>query len=314
MSGSASLVAATHRPMNAGEGGILLGLSVLWGSSFFFYKVLGGALPTFTIVLGRMGIAAVVLNLVLLARGEWFRRGAPWGQLLVLGVLNCVVPFGLFAWGETQISSGMAAMLNATTPLFAVLMAHVVTRAEKLTWLRAGGVGLGMCGVAVLVGPTAVAGARGHLLGDGACLAAAFTYAVAGQYARRLRGVPFLQVATGQLTAGALVLLPVAAVVDRFWALPMPGVGIWLSLAGIAVLCTALAYILFFRLMATAGPTNAMLVTFLLPISALLLGWLFLGEAVPARAFGGMALIGAGLALMDGRLFRLVSLFGEPRR
>jgi len=284
-----------HRPMNADEGLTLLALSVLWGSSFFFYKVLGTALPSFTIVLGRIGIAALVLNLALVLRGETLGREAPWGKLAVLGVLNCVIPFSLFAWGETHVTSGMAAMLNATTPLFAVLMAHVATDNEKLTWQRLGGVALGLAGVAVLVGRAALVGARGDLLGDGACLLAAFTYSVAGQYGRRLRGMKPLQVATGQLTAGTILLLPIAAAVDRFWMLPAPPWPIVGSLLGIALLCTALAYFLFFRLMATAGPTNAMLVTFLLPISALLLGWAFLGEQVPLRAIWGMLLIGAGL-------------------
>ena len=221
----------------------------------------------------------------------------------MLGVLNCVIPFTLFAWGETHITSGMAAMLNATTPLFAVMLAHWLT-AERLTWARGAGVMLGLCGVAVLVGPAALHGAQANLLGDLACVLAAFSYAVAGQYSRRLRALPALQVATGQLTAGALVLLPVAALVDRFWLLPPPGWTIWGALLGIAVLGTAVAYALFFRLVATAGPTNAMLVTFLLPVSALGLGWVFLGEAVPGRAWGGLVLIGLGLAAIDGRMLR----------
>jgi drug/metabolite transporter (DMT)-like permease len=293
------------RPMNRQEIVLLLALSLLWGSSFFFYKVLDEGLPPLTIVLGRVGLAAIVMNLALAARGEALGRNAPWGQLAVLGVLNCVIPFSLFAWAETQVSSGMAAMLNATTPLFSVVLAHFLTRTEKLTWARGVGVLLGLAGVAVLVGPAALHGLAGNVWGDAACIGAALSYGLAGQYQRRLRGLPSFHVATGQLTAGACVLLPVAALVDHFWALPMPGPVIWASLAGIAVLCTALAYTLFFRLMATAGPTNAMLVTFLLPISALLLGWLALGEAVPLRAVGGMALIGAGLAAIDGRVLRV---------
>ncbi len=283
--------------MDAREGGLLLALAGLWGSSFFFYKVLDGGLPPFTIVLGRLGLAALVLNLVLVARGQALGWRAPWGRLAVLGLLNSVVPFSLFAWGETQVTSGMAAMLNATTPLFAVLLGHGLGH-ERLSWGRAVGVGLGLAGVAVLVGR----GAQGGLAGDAACVLASFSYALAGQYQRRLRGLGFLQVATGQLTAGAVLLLPVAAVVDRFWRLPCPSASVWASLVGIALLCTALAYVMFYRLVATAGATNAMLVTFLLPVSALLLGWVFLGEAVPGRAWGGMALIGLGLAAIDGRL------------
>ena len=290
-----------HRAMNAQEGTLLVVLSALWGSSFFFYKILGATLPPFTIVLGRIAMAAAVLNLVLAWRGQGLGRSAPWGGLAVIGLLNSVIPFSLFAWAETHISSGMAAMLNATTPLFAVVLAHFLTT-ERLSWGRAAGVALGLCGVAVLVGQAAWRGAGGNLLGDAACVVASFSYAVGGQYSRRLYGLGFLRLATGQITAGTVLLLPVAALTDHFWRLPVPGVQTWSALAGIALLCTAVANTLFFRLMETAGTTNAMLVTLLQPISTLLLGWLFLGERVPARAYGGMLLIGVGLAFIDGRL------------
>ena len=291
----------THRAMNPQEGALLVGLSAIWGSSFFFYKILGATLPPFTIVLGRIALAAFVMNLVLAWRGEGLGLRAPWGRLALLGVLNTVIPFSLFAWAETHVTSGMAAMLNATTPLFAVVLAHFLT-AERLTWSRVAGIALGLCGVAVLVGPSALRGASANLLGDAACVLASFIYALAGQYSRRLHGLGFLRLATGQVTAGVVVLLPIAALVDRFWRLPEPSLQTWSALAGIALLCTAIAYALFFRLMATAGTTNAMLVTLLQPISTLLLGWLFLGEAVPLRAYGGMLLIAAGLASIDGRL------------
>ncbi len=290
-----------HKAMNAQEGALLIALSAIWGSSFFFYKILGATLPPFTIVLGRIALAAIVMNLVLAWRGEGLGLRAPWGRLALLGTLNTVIPFSLFAWAETHVTSGMAAMLNATTPLFAVILAHFLT-VERLTWSRVAGIALGLCGVAVLVGPSALRGARANLLGDAACVLASFIYAVAGQYSRRLHGLGFLRLATGQVTAGAVVLLPLAAMVDRFWLLPAPDLQTWAALAGIALLCTAIAYALFFRLTATAGTTNAMLVTLLQPVSTLLLGRLFLGEAVPLRAYGGMLLIAAGLASIDGRL------------
>ncbi len=300
--------------MQRGEWLLLLGLSGLWGSSFFFFKILGLALPTLTIVLGRVGLAALVLNIVLLIQRRPMSRAMPWGRFVLLGVLNSVVPFSLFAWGETRVTSGMAAMLNATTPLFAVLLAHRLGT-ERLNWARASGVLSGLAGVAVLIGPSALRSATASLPGDAACLLAALSYAVGGQFVRRLSHLPALQVATGQLTAGALVLLPLAALVDRFWTLPAPSAQSWAALAGIALLCTALAYMMFFRLAATAGANNAMLVTFLLPISALLLGWLFLGEPVPGRAYAGMALIGLGLAALDGRLWRrLWRGWGRRRR
>lgn len=184
-----------------------------------------------------------------------------------------------------------------------MLVAHWLTATERLTPAKAAGVALGFGGVAVLVGPDALAGlGREDLVGEGACLLGALSYAFAGIYGRRFKGLPPIKVATGQITASALVLVPVVALVDRPWALPAPSTSAWGALAGIAVLCTVLAYILYFRILAAAGATNLLLVTFLLPVSALLLGWLVLGESVAPRAFGGMALIGLGLACIDGRL------------
>ncbi len=284
---------------------MLLALAGLWGSSFFFFKVLVEALPPLTVVLGRVGFAAVLMNLFLLARNQRMTGSMPWGRFVVMGLLNNVIPFSLIVWGEARIPSGLASVLNATTPVFGVLAAHVLTQTERLSWGRLAGVLFGLLGVVILIGPDAMAGLNSETLpGDLACLAAAFSYALAGIYGRRFRGLPPLQIATGQLTGATLIMLPVAAAVDRFWRLPMPAVETWEAMAAIAVLCTVLAYILYFRILATSGATNLLLVTFLLPVSALLLGAVFLGEHVPLRAFGGMALIGVALAAIDGRLLR----------
>ena len=287
--------------MGTAEWILLLALSALWGGSFFFFKVLTAELPPFTIVLGRVGIAALALNLYLLARRDPLPL-QPWRQFLVMGLLNNIVPFTLIVFGETRISSGLASILNATTPVFAVLSAHVLTANERLTWARAAGVLFGFAGVAVLIGPATLAGlASQDLPGELACLAAAFVYGLAGIYGRRFKGIPPIKVATGQITGSTLILLPLAAFVDQPWRLPMPGPATWASLAGIALVCTALAYVLYFRILAVAGATNLMLVTFLLPISALVLGWLALGEQMAPGALPGMALIGLGLACIDGR-------------
>ena len=296
---------APNQPLRMGlaEWLLLLALSALWGGTFFFFKVLLEDLPPFTIVLGRVGIAAVALNLYLLARRDPMPTAArTWGAFLVMGLLNNVVPFSLIVFGETRISSGLASILNAATPVFAVLSAHVLTANERLTWRRGAGVLFGFAGVAVLIGPDALAGlAAQDLPGEISCLAAAFIYGLAGIYGRRFKGIAPIKVATGQITASTLILLPVAALVDRPWTLAMPGTATWVSLISLALLCTALAYMLYFRILAVAGATNLMLVTFLLPISALLLGWLALGEAIAPSALYGMALIGLGLACIDGR-------------
>src|SRR5580693_6333764 len=292
--------------MGAKDWVLLLLLSVLWGGSFFFFKVIVEALPPVTVVLGRVGLAAIALNLFLLAKGDRMpSSGRLWGQFFAMGTLNNVIPFTLIVFGETRIASGLASILNATTPLFTVIAAHFLTTSERLTWGKAVGVLFGLIGVAVLIGPDALSGlGRGDWIGEVSCLLAALTYGFAGIYGRRFKGVPPLKVATGQITASTVILLPIAVVVDRPWTLPAPDLHVWAALAGIALLSTALAYMLYFRILATVGATNLLLVTFLLPISALLLGVLALGETISVRALVGMLLIGAGLAAIDGRIWK----------
>ena len=300
----------SDRPLHMGarEWALLAVLSALWGGSFFFFKVLVATLPPFTVVLGRVGIAAIVLNLLLLARRDPMPKSLRlWGAFFVMGFLNNVVPFTLIVFGETRISSGLASVLNATTPIFAVLAAHALTDNEKLTWPKGVGVLFGLLGAAVLIGPTALAGMAGSdNLGEMSCLGAALVYALAGLYGRRFRGIASLKIATGQITASTIVLIPITLLVDRPWRLPFPHLQVWAAFLGIALLSTALAYLIYFRILAVAGATNLLLVTFLLPISALLLGAAFLGETITPQAIGGMALIGVGLAAIDGRLWRMV--------
>lgn len=301
--------------MRAAEWGLLLLLSVLWGGSFFFFKIMVGAWPPLTVVFARVALAALVLNLVLaLLSTHLGRFSAHWPAFAVMGLINNVVPFTLIVFGETRITSGLAAILNATTPLFTVLVAHFATRDERLTPRKGFGVAIGFVGVLLLVGPgvlsDALAGAG--TLGEVACLAAAFSYACAGIFGRRFRGTPPLAVATGQISASSLMLLPMVAAIDQPWLLPLPGPEVWGATAGIAVLCTALAYLLYFEILARAGATNLLLVTFLIPISALLLGWSVLAEDIPSRAFVGMALIGAGLAFIDGRIGGVIARHARP--
>jgi drug/metabolite transporter (DMT)-like permease len=283
---------------------LLLLLSVLWGGSFFFFKVLVAELPTLTIVFTRVLLAGVVLHLVMLARREAMPSGAGlWRTFFVLGFLNNVLPFALLVWAETKISSGLASILNATTPVFSVLAAHFFTTHEKLNWSKGVGVSFGLLGVLVLIGPSILVNAGGdQLLPEIACVLTAVVYSLAGMYGRRFRAMPSLTVATGQLTASTVMIAPLALLVDRPWHLPNPSAHAWLALFGLAVFSTALAYIIYFRILAAAGATNVMLVTLLVPVSAILLGVLFLNETFGAQALAGMLLIGVGLAAIDGRL------------
>jgi len=250
-----------------------------------------------------VSIAALALHLLLLARRDpLVLTLQQWKSFLVLGLLNNVIPFSLIAFGEIRIASGSAAILNATTPIFTILVAHFFTSDEKVTAAKGVGVLAAFLGVAVLIGPAALSGfGQSDLLGDAACLLAAAVYSLGATYGRRFKGLAPLKIATAQVTAATIILIPLTALVDRPWALPMPSPGAWAALLAIALLSTSLAYLLFFRILAVAGATNLVLVTFLLPGSALILGALFLDETVTLRALMGLALIGLGLAAIDGR-------------
>jgi drug/metabolite transporter (DMT)-like permease len=293
--------------MTARYWGLLLLLALLWGSSFFFYKILVAVLPPVTVVLGRVGIAAVAMNLWLAAQGTVMPRSARlWARFLLLGLLNNVIPFVLIAWGETRITSGMASILNATTPIFMVAVAHFGTDDEKLSWGKIAGILLGIVGVVVLVGRDAFAGAS-YIWGAAAVIGASCAYGFGGVYSRRFKDLPPTQAATGQITGGAILLLPLSLLADHPWTLPMPGWSVWASLLAIALVNTALAYFVYFKMVATVGVTYISLVTFLIPIIALMLGAVFLHESVTVQALSGMAIIALGLAAIDGRLIKRLS-------
>lgn len=284
----------------------LLSLSVLWGGSFFFAKVAVGELRPLTVVFARVALAALALNLVLSLTGRsLFRRGTPWPAFIAMGLLNNMIPFSLIFWGQTQIASGLASILNATTPLFTLVVAHFATRDERMDGAKVAALLTGFAGVTVLVGPDLLVGDQSGFMGQLACLAAALSYAFAGVYGRRFQTMEVapMQAAAGQVTASAMLILPFMLMIDQPWSLPAPpSVTAWAALAGLALLSTALAYVLYFRILAAAGATNLLLVTFLIPVTAILLGTAVLGEHLAPRHFAGMALIGIGLAVLDGRI------------
>ena len=221
-----------------------------------------------------------------------------------MGAINNFIPFSLILWGQTHIASGLASILNATTPLFTVVLAHLLTTDEKLTPGRLAGVTSGLAGVAVMIGAEALQGLSTNVVAQLAVLGAALSYAFAGIFGRRFKDLAPLVTATGQVTASTVLILPVALIIDQPWTGAPPGVITWGALAGLALLSTALAYIIYFQILAASGATNLLLVTFLIPVSAILLGGLILGERLEPKHFAGMALIGLGLALIDGRLLR----------
>jgi drug/metabolite transporter (DMT)-like permease len=297
--------------MPAAAWGMLLTLSLLWGGSFLFIRVAVAEIPTLTVVLARVAVAALVLLVVARLTGtEMPRDRRSWRDYLVMGLLNNIVPFVLIVWGQRTIGAGLASILNATTPIFGVIVAHLFTTDDKATPLKATGVAVAFAGVAVLVGVDALSGIGDHLLAELACLGAALSYGFSALWSRRFRGRPPIATAAGQLTCSSLVLTPAVLLLDPPWQHAAPGATAVAAVAGLALLSTAVAYILFFRLTTTVGPTNTMLVTFLIPPSAILLGWLFLAERLAPQHLVGVVLIGAGLATIDGRLVRR---FAAPR-
>ena len=295
---------SVQRPMTLFEWSMLIALSVLWGGTFFFVEVALRELPPLTLVLCRLVLAAIALHLVILFRGQRMPVDLNlWGAFAVMGLINNFIPFTLIFWGQTHIEGSLAAILNATTPLWTVLLAHVLTDNERLTPARLAGVALGFSGVVLMFGTDAMKGITGNLLGQTAVVLAALSYAFAGIFGRRFKGVTPLYTATGQLTASALFMMPVALLVDQPWTLNFPNLSVVGAVVAMALASTAFAYILYFRILATAGATNVLLVTFLVPVSALVLGVGILGERLSASDYAGMALIGLGLAAIDGRMF-----------
>lgn len=285
--------------MGPAEWAMLIGLSLIWGGSFFLNAVALEGFSVLTVVALRVSLGAMALWLVLVARGLGLPRRA-WGACLVMGILNNVVPFTLIVWGQLHIASGAAAILNATTPLFGVVVAHFATRDERMTPLKLAGVGIGVAGVAAMVGGAAVRELGSGVAGQLAILGAALCYAVAGVFGRRFArmGMAPIQVAAGQTSGSSVILLPLA-LASGGW--PHAGAGPWAAVLGLALRCTAFAYILYFRLLATSGAVNLLLVTLLVPVSAILLGLAFLCETLEPRHLLGMGAIATGLACIDGR-------------
>ena len=303
-------MAAPQRAMTAREWGLLALLSLLWGGSFFLIGVAIKELPPLTLVTLRVGLAAALLWASAPFIGITLPRSAKAiATVAVLGFGNCALPFALIAWGQTHLPSGLASILNAATPLFSVLAAHVLTAEEKLSGLKVFGTIAGLTGVAWLIGPDLLTGARANLWAELAVLAAAVAYALSAIFGRRVRalGLRPVDVATGQLTAATLYLAPLALVIDRPWTLPAPSAATIAAVLAIAAFSTALAYVVYFRILAGAGATNVLLVTLLVPATSVVLGALFLHERLAGRQFLGFALIALGLAFIDGRLPRALA-------
>lgn len=283
----------------------LMLLGLVWGASFLAIRVALDEVPVMTSVAWRVAPAALVLWLWVLVRRLPVPRGPRvWGAFLAMGLLNNVLPFTLMAWAQLHIETGLTSILNATTAIFGVLLAAVAFRDERLTARKGFGVALGFGGVVAAIGPAALAGLDLRSAAQLAVLAGTLSYALAGLWARaRLAGLAPEVAAAGMLTGSTLMCLPLALAVDGAPDLTLAP-ATWAAIGYYALVSTAFAYILYYRVLAMAGSANLLFVTLIVPPVAIALGALVRGEALSPNAFLGLALLAAGLAVLDGRLWR----------
>jgi drug/metabolite transporter (DMT)-like permease len=296
----------------------LLILAALWGASFLFIRVGVSDFGVAPLMALRVGIGALFLLIVLVARRP-LRESATtlrtrWLPLLVVGVLNSAAPFCLFAYSEITLSAGVTSVINATTPLFGALVAFLWLK-DRLTALRSLGLIIGFAGVLMLVWDQIAAPSGSGAspattaLAAAAALGATLLYGIAASYTKKhLTGVDALTVATGTMIGAALVLLPLAV---ASWPAAAPSVKSWGSVIALGVACTGIAYMLFFHLIAVAGPARAITVTFVIPIFGILWGALFLSERVSVGMLEGCAVILVGTALATGVIKRIPGFRGR---
>ncbi|WP_295812468.1 DMT family transporter [uncultured Nitratireductor sp.] len=293
----------TASKMSLENWGLLFLLGAVWGGSYFFARIAVGEMPPLMLVMFRVVIAALILQVFLVFRGPAFRTALPLaGSFIMLAILNNVIPFSLIFMGQTEIGAGLASVLNATTPFWTAILANLLTADEKLSATKVTGIVFGIAGTAVMIGPGLLAGLGGPIWAKFALIGASVSYGLAFIYGRRFRGVPSTIVAAGQLTASSVIMVPLVLALYGTSNLFAFSGNVWAAVIGLAALSTAFAYLIYFRVLASAGATNASLVTFLNPVSAILLGSVFLGERLETFEMGGMALIAIGLIIIDGRL------------
>lgn len=294
----------TSRQMGAPEWAMLFALALLWSATFFLVEIALEETGPFWLVTGRVVFGAGTLWVLIFALG--IRRPnslADWRDLAVMGLLNNAIPFTLIFWGQVHITAGLASILNATTPIFGVIAAHLFLADEKATANKAAGVLFGLAGVIVLIGPEALGGLTDGLWGQIAVIGAAVSYGLAGAFGRRLSRLPSMTAAAGMLTVSTIIMIPVSFAAEGTPNLSL-SLPVWASVVALGVAGSGAAYILYFRILERAGATNLLLVTLLIPPGAITLGTVFLGETPSLTAAGGMLLIFTGLLLVDGRILK----------
>ena len=299
----------TAPTVDLGSALMLLVLAALWGATFFFAEVALNEVPPLTITLHRVVWALPVLLLVVLLKGIPIPRSPRvWFYYLVMGALNNALPFSLIFWGQTEITSGLASILNGTTAVFGAVVAGILLADEPLTVRKIVGAILGVIGVAVIIGFDALTQLDPKSLAQIAVLGAALSYSLASVWGKKtLAGHPAEMNALGMLTGSAVLMFPIAIWSDGLPVLSL-SINVWVSLISVAVFSTALAYLLYFNILARAGSANLMLVTLLIPPFAIGLGWAFLEEQIGYEAWFGFGVIAIGLLITDGRVLKMVKI------
>lgn len=288
--------------MNSNQWGLLIILSLFWGGSFFFIEIALRDFQPFTLVFLRISIAALILVGVVYFSGKRLPTSLKtWKGYFVLGLLNNAIPFTLIVWGQTRIEGGVASILNATTPIFTVLLAHFLTADERLTLPKIMGVLVGFIGVYLMMKPELSEGFSWRGMGQAAVLVAATSYAFAGIFGKRFKNIPATVNSAGMLLCSSMVMLPLVLIIDAPWTV-RPSFEALTAVLGIALISTVAAYLLYFYLLAAVGATNVLLVTFLIPVSALVLGVGVLKEVIKIVEYAGMGCIFLGLIIIDGRM------------
>lgn len=286
------------RPDLRVELAMLLALATLWGASYSFIRIGVETIPPLTFIAGRTLIAGGILLAVIRWRGLSLpREGAVWKRFLLQACLNSVLPFTLIAWAEQTVDAGSAAILNATTPIFAFLLTLLLTRHEAVGWRKAVGVFAGLGGTVLIIGTGAIDGIGRDLLPQGAIVLATVCYAGAAIFGRVFKGLDPIMPAAGSLLCGAALLLPVSLAVDRPWTLS-PSPGSLLALAGLSVFSTALAFVLYFRLVHTIGSVPTTAQAYLRVPIGVGIGVLMLGETLEPTMLAGCAAVVLGVAAM----------------
>ena len=280
-------------------------LAAVWGGSFFFAEIALREVPPMTIALHRVFWALPVLALIVIIK-RYTIPSSPkiLGAYLVMGALNNAIPFSLIFWGQTQIDSGLASILNATTAMFAAVIAGLLLKDEPLTRNKIVGAALGLAGVAFIMGPSALRSFNPSNLAQLAILGATLSYAFAGVWGKTtLSGQPPLMNALGMVAGSSFLMIPIVLLTDGVPSFDLSKT-VWSALLGLSILSTVLAYILYFAILRRAGAANLLLVTLLIPPFAVSLGVVFLGERMGVEAWIGFIVIAVGFAVTDGRLFQ----------